>query len=79
MPRIVCRSYPLSNRLLKETHQVLIISITKTSEALGLSYNAVSRAVKSLVDLGILVQTENRKRNRVFAYEEYLQALRKGT
>lgn len=70
----------------KTIHQVFryleshpIISITKTSEALGLSYNAVSRAVKSLVDLGILVQTENRKRNRVFAYEEYLQALRKGT
>lgn len=56
-----------------------IININKTSEELELSYNAVSRAVKRLVELGILVQTENRQRNRVFAYEEYLQILRKDT
>lgn len=56
-----------------------IISISKTSEELELSYNAVSRAVKRLVELGILVQTENQQRNRVFAYEEYLQILRKDT
>jgi Fic family protein len=70
----------------KTMHQVFryleshpIMSITKTSEALGLSYNAVSKAVNRLIELGILVQTDNRERNRVFAYEEYLQALRKGT
>lgn len=56
-----------------------IININKTSEELELSYNAVSRAVKRLVELGILVQTEKQQRNRVFAYEEYLQILRKDT
>ena len=56
-----------------------IIDITKTSEELGLSFNAVSSAVKKLIQLGILKQTENVQRNRVFAYEQYLNILRKGS
>lgn len=56
-----------------------IIDIRKTSEALDLSYNTVSSAVKRLVDAGILVQTKNASRNRTFAYEDYLEILRKGT
>ncbi len=56
-----------------------IIDIGKTAEALGLSFNTISAAVKRLQDLDILVQTENASRNRTFAYEEYLGILRKGT
>ncbi|MCM1268864.1 MAG: Fic family protein [Bacteroidales bacterium] len=56
-----------------------IIDIGKTAEALDLSFNTVSAAVKRLRDLNILVQTENASRNRTFAYEEYLEILRKGT
>ena len=56
-----------------------IIDIKKPSVELELSYNAVSRAVKRLVELGILVQTESRQINRVFAYEAYLEILRKDT
>jgi DNA-binding Lrp family transcriptional regulator len=50
-----------------------IIDIQKTSRELGLSFNAVSNAVKNLVELGILKQTESSQRNRVFAYEGKLQ------
>lgn len=56
-----------------------IIDIGKTAEALGLSFNTISAAVKRLQDLGILVQTENVNRNRTFAYKAYLEILRKGT
>ncbi len=56
-----------------------IIDIKKTSEALRISFNAASNAVQTLVVLGILRQTENVRRNRIFAYEEYLRILRKGT
>lgn len=56
-----------------------IIDIRKTSEELGLSFNATANAVRILKDLNILKQTENVKRYRVFAYEEYLQILRKDT
>jgi Fic family protein len=56
-----------------------IIDIQKTSLELGISYNAVSNAVNKLMDLGILKQTDNGQRNRVFAYENYLEILRKDT
>ena len=56
-----------------------IIDIKKTSSELKISFNAVSNAVNSLVELGILKQTENVRRSRVFAYEEYLSILRKDT
>jgi Fic family protein len=56
-----------------------IITIGHTAEALKLSYNTVSSAVKKLVDLGILRETTNSARNRVFAYEDYLSILRPGT
>ncbi len=59
--------------------QYPIIDIGKTAEYLELSYNAVSNAVKKLITLGILRETTNASRNRVFAYDEYLTILRKDT
>lgn len=56
--------------------QYPIIDIGKTAEHLGLSYNAVSNAVKKLMELGILRETTNASRNRVFAYDAYLTILR---
>ena len=56
-----------------------IINIGKTAEALDISYNTVSAAIKRLMDADILVQTKNANRNRTFAYRDYLDILRKGT
>ncbi len=56
-----------------------VIEISKTAEALGLSFNTVSAAVKRLCDAGILKQATNAGRNRTFAYEDCLAILRKGT
>jgi Fic family protein len=56
-----------------------IIDIMKTSSALGASYNAIAHAVSGLVDLSILAQTTNSRRNRLFAYTKYLDILRKDT
>lgn len=56
-----------------------IIDIKQTAAALGLSYNTVSAAVNKLTGLGILKETTNAARNRVFAYEEYLEILKQGT
>lgn len=55
------------------------IEVKKTAEALDITFNTVSSAVKRLTDAGILVQTKNASRNRTFAYESYLNILRKGT
>ncbi len=56
-----------------------IIDTRKTSEELGISYSTVSRIIAKLEECGILKQTDNASRNRVFAYEEYLEILRKDT
>ena len=53
-----------------------IIEIKQTAAALDVSYNTVSSAVKKLMMLGILKETTNAARNRVFAYEEYLDILK---
>ena len=59
--------------------QYPIIDIKRTAKELEVSYNTVATAVKKLVELGILQETTNAARNRVFAYEEYLEILRKDT
>ena len=59
--------------------QYPIIDIKRTAKKLGISYNTVATAVKKLVELGILQETTNAARNRVFVYEEYLGILRKDT
>lgn len=56
-----------------------IVEISKTASELNLAFNTTSSAINRLVDLEILVQTENTSRNRTFVYAEYLQILRKGT
>ena len=59
--------------------QYPIIDIKRTAKELDISYNTAASAVKKLVELGILQETTNAARNRVFAYEEYLGILRKDT
>lgn len=66
-------------KLFAHLEQTPIIDIKKSAAALETSYNTVSNAVKKLIELGILVPVNNNKRERSFAYEEYLGILRKDT
>lgn len=56
-----------------------IIEIRRTADALSLAYNTVLFAVVRLTTLNILQETSGQSRNRVFAYESYLNLLREGT
>ena len=56
-----------------------IIDISKTAAALEFSFQTVSNTVKRLLELKILIPIRNVSRNRIFAYEEYLQILRRDT
>ena len=56
-----------------------IIDIRRTSNDLGLAFSTVSTSVNRLIEKGILTQTNNAARKRVFAYEDYLAILRKDT
>lgn len=56
-----------------------IIEIAKTSEAVGLAYNTVSRVVKIFETNGIMIQSDKIGKTRIYSYEKYLQILRKDT
>jgi Fic family protein len=60
-----------------QTHPIMDIS--RASQNLDITFNTAASAVKKLVELGILEQTEGTQRNRIFAYREYLNILRKDT
>jgi len=61
------------------TEQHPILDIGGTAGCLNLSYNTVAKAVKKLVEAGVLKETTNASRNRVFVYDVYLNILRKDT
>lgn len=56
-----------------------IIDIRHTSQELDVSFNTVSNSIRKLQELGILTETTNSARNKVFAYSEYLDILKKDT
>lgn len=57
-----------------------IIDIRKTSEELNLAFNTTSSVVNRLLDMGILIKVdEESRRNRTYAYQDYLEILRRGT
>lgn len=56
-----------------------IIEVKKTAEVLGVSYNAVSRAVAVLIEKGILEQQTQVGKTRIYSYAEYLEILRGDT
>lgn len=66
-------------RLFDYIEQYPIVDIKRTAADLGVSYNTASYAVEKLVQAGILKETTNALRNRVFVYEAYLDILRKDT
>ena len=56
-----------------------IIDTKRSSAELNVSYNTVSNAIRKLQELDILTETTNSARNKVFAYSEYLDILKKDT
>jgi Fic family protein len=73
------RSEKTALRLYKYIEGSPIIDIGRTATDLGLSYNTAASGIKHLQNLGILHAVTNSRRNRVFAYAEYLDILRLGT
>lgn len=66
-------------KLLRYIEENPIIEVRKTSNDLGLTFATVSKCVDLFVQHGILIQYKGNKRNRLFAYDAYLQLLREGT
>ena len=73
------RSVDHTRRLFEYLEQHPIIDIKRAAVDLAVSYNTIASATRKLIDCGILHETTNAARNRVFAYQQYLDILRKDT
>lgn len=66
-----------------QVHQYLqtkpMLAVPGAAKALSLSAPTVRKSVNHLVDLGILEEMTGKRRDRVFAYKAYMDALAKGT
>jgi Fic family protein len=56
-----------------------IFTLNGAKQATGLSLPTITRAVEHLEQLGVLVETSGRQRNRIYSYSEYLKILSEGT
>jgi Fic family protein len=56
-----------------------LVTVNQVCERSGLSFPAVSHAMAALARLGIVREVTGQRRNRIFAYNEYLNILNEGT
>ena len=68
-----------SSRVFKYLQSHPIVDIGKTAQDLNVVFNTAASAINRLEKLGILVQTTDARRNRVFIYKDYLDILKRGT
>ena len=55
-----------------------LVSLNQACERTGLSFPAATKAMQALEDLGIVREITGRRRNRIFAYNQYLSILSEG-
>lgn len=56
-----------------------IVTVASAMALIGASKPTATRAVETLVEAGVLVETTGRRRDRSFAYQAYIDRLRAGT
>lgn len=56
-----------------------LATLNQVCERTGLSFPAANKAMQSLESLGIVREVTGQRRNRVFAYQDYLNILSEGT
>ena len=66
---------PTAGQVLELVFKRPVINIKSTSEALNVTFPAVSKAVKHLQEIGILKEVTGDKKNRVFKAQEILKIL----
>ena len=69
----------MSVRLFEAMPSRPIITIAQAMKLLETTRPTVAKAVRSLTEAGILVESSGRKRDRTFAYPAYLDLLKTGT
>jgi len=75
----VGRSASTVMRVFQVLRERPLTDLNHVCERTGLSFPAASKGMKSLERLGIVKEITGRRRNRVFAYDQYLAILNEGT
>ena len=73
------RASPSALRVYDFLRNKIIVSPTRVSDALGLTWPTVQAAMERLVVLGIAKEVTGKKRDRIYAYERQLRVLDEGT
>ena len=73
------RAVPTMLRVLQALYERPLLNLKEASRRSGLSFPAASKGMTGLVDLGIARELTGKRRNRVFAYDQYLAVLSEGT
>ena len=66
-------------RVLQAFHERPVITLNEVSRRTGLSFPTSAKGVKALVDVGLVRELTGNRRNRVFAYDEYVAIMGEGT
>ena len=66
-------------RLFEQLPEHPLITVAKACKLLGASKPTAGRAVEALEQAGVLAETSGRRRDRLFAYQRYVDLLREGT
>jgi Fic family protein len=66
-------------RLFEQLPRHPIVTVASAMKLIGASKPTATRAVGALIEVGILIETTGKKRDRSFAYRAYLERLRTGT
>ena len=56
-----------------------MLSVAAAAELLGASRPTAARAIRTLAEAGVLVETADSPRKRIYAYRNYIDLLREGT
>ncbi len=59
--------------------EMVLVNVAEAVERTGLTAPTVGAALSRLCDLGIVSEATGRRRNRIFAYDGYLEVLEEGT
>lgn len=73
------KASPTAFRLLDLLFEYPVISSPSVSKKLELSPPAARRAINNLEQLGILKEISGKKRDRLYAYDAYVEIIREGT
>lgn len=72
-------STPSARRLLEYMSRRPLLTIRRAANDLGISHQTISTAMQQLQDVGIVAEITGRKRDRIFAYSQYVAILNEGT